>query len=76
QATITITFASVPLGADVEVDGKPIGRTPVMGVQLTEGAHSVKMISDSETLVKTITVGRRNPSRYVWKGGDAWEAHY
>ncbi|MCB9683897.1 MAG: serine/threonine protein kinase [Alphaproteobacteria bacterium] len=75
-ATITITFASVPLGADVEVDGKVIGRTPVMGVQLTEGSHTVKMISDSETVVKTIVVGRRNPSRYVWKGGDAWEAHY
>ncbi len=74
--TFVVTFASAPLGADVVVDGRAVGQTPVMGVQLTEGEHSVKMVSDSETIVKTIVVGRRAPNRYVWKGGDTWEAHY
>jgi serine/threonine protein kinase len=71
-----LTFSSVPLGADVFLDGKLVGRTPLIGFSVPEGSHQVKMVSDSETLVRTIDVGRRNPVRYVWKGGESWEIHF
>jgi hypothetical protein len=71
-----LTISSVPLGADVFLDGKLIGRTPLIGFSVPEGSHQVKMVSDSETLVRTIDVGRRNPVRYVWKGGETWEIHF
>lgn len=71
-----ITFSSTPLGADVYLDGKLVGRTALIDLVVTEGPHQVKMLSDGETLVRTIEVGHRNPVRYVWKGGDTWEIHF
>jgi eukaryotic-like serine/threonine-protein kinase len=71
-----LTFSSVPLGADVYLDGALIGRTPLMDVPVPEGVHTVKMVSTAETIVRDITVGRRNPERFVWKGGDVWELHF
>ncbi|MEZ4239042.1 MAG: serine/threonine-protein kinase [Myxococcota bacterium] len=71
-----LTFSSVPLGADVYLDGELVGRTPLMDVPVTEGKHSVKMVSAGETIVRDIEVGRRNPERFVWKGGDTWELHF
>ena len=71
-----ITLASVPMGADVFVDGAKVGQTPVLNLSLVEGPHQVKMVGDSETTVKTITLGRRSPTRWVWTGGETWEEHY
>ena len=45
-------------------------------MELAEGTHQVKMEGDAETTVQTIDVGRRNPTRYVWKGGDKWESFF
>jgi len=64
------------MGADVFVDGAKVGTTPVMGLRLPEGSHTVKMVGDAETTVKTITLGRRSPVRWVWTGGETWEEHY
>jgi hypothetical protein len=74
--TREITFSSVPIGTDVYVDGVRIGQTPLVDVKLTEGGHQIKMISDAETLIRNVDVGRKNPVRYVWKGGDLWELHF
>ncbi|MEQ1571759.1 MAG: PEGA domain-containing protein, partial [Myxococcota bacterium] len=73
--TRDVTFSSVPIGADVYLDGRLVGQTPLVGFPLSEGDHQVKMITDAETLIRGIAVGRRKPGRYVWKGGDLWETH-
>lgn len=73
--TRLVTFSSIPLGADVYVDGDRLGQTPLVGVALTDGGHQIKIISDAETLIRNIDVGKKLPSRYVWKGGDRWELH-
>jgi cell division septation protein DedD len=75
-ATYTVTLSSVPLGADVFVDGAKVGTTPVAGLSLTEGSHEIKMVGDAETTIKSITLGRRSPNRWVWTGGDRWEEYY
>jgi len=62
--------------ADVLIDGKFVGQTPLLDILVPTGTHQVKMVSDADTLVRNIDVGRRNPVRYVWKGGETWELHY
>jgi len=74
--TYTVTLSSVPLGADVWVDGAKVGTTPVIGLELSEGPHQVKMLGDAETVIHTITLGRRSPSGWVWTGGENWEERY
>lgn len=74
--TYAITLSSVPLGADVYVDGTKVGVTPLAGFELTAGSHEIRMMGDSETATKTVDIGRRSPNRWVWKGGDAWEEYY
>ncbi len=39
-----VSFNSIPAGAAVLVDGRPVGRTPVAGVSVTPGSHSVVFI--------------------------------
>jgi serine/threonine protein kinase len=75
-AAVTITFASVPLGATVAIDGKDVGVTPVRDLPLSPGSHKVKMSLPDGAIERTITVGGRNPQRYVWRGGDKWESIY
>jgi len=75
-ATFEIVIASNPMGADVKVDGKTVGQTPVMALELTEGSHRIDITGDSESTSHTIRVGRRSPKRWVWVGGDTWEEYY
>ncbi len=75
-ATFPITISSVPLGARVEVDGWEIGTTPVVEHAMTAGSHKVVLQSGFDKIERRITVGRRAPVRYVWKGGDSWEHHF
>ena len=71
-----ITVSSVPLGADLFLDGERLGQTPLLEHLVTPGPHQLRLVSDSETTIRTIEVGRRTPIRYVWKGGDTWEDHF
>lgn len=50
-------FASTPEGAEVHVDGKPVGRTPVR-VELGPGAHAVEFRLASATRTQTIVIAR------------------
>jgi eukaryotic-like serine/threonine-protein kinase len=72
---LRLTFNSVPLGADVYIDQRLVGQTPVIGVKVTEGTHEVTLLSDFERVTRTIEVSDRKPMRFVWRGGDAWEQH-
>jgi hypothetical protein len=76
EADQRLTFSSIPLGVDVYIDRKPVGQTPVVGVQVPPGQHELILVSDSEKLVRKIDVGKKKPVRYVWKGGETWETHY
>jgi serine/threonine protein kinase len=74
--THPITISSVPLGATVTLDGREIGTTPIVGRPIPTGAHTLILQSGSERIERRITVGKRAPIRYVWKGGDSWEHHF
>lgn len=75
-AIYSIVIASNPMGADVTVDGRPVGTTPVMNLELVEGRHKIEITGDAESTVHTIEVGRRSPKRWVWVGGEKWEEYY
>ncbi|MEQ1506677.1 MAG: PEGA domain-containing protein, partial [Myxococcota bacterium] len=70
-----LTFSSIPLGADVYLDRRKMGQTPLIGVKIDPGSHTVVLVSDFESLARTIEVGPKEPTRYVWKGGENWELH-
>ncbi len=73
--TKAITFTSIPMDAEVWIDGKKVGTTPLPGFALSEGSHSVKMVLDGKVIEKSIRVGRRSPVRHVWKAGEnKWES--
>lgn len=73
-----VTFASVPGGAKVLVDGVPIGTAPVLNYALKGGSYTVTMTYPTgESIVRTIETGSRAPKRYVWdqQGGGTWNSY-
>jgi serine/threonine protein kinase len=75
-AAVLVTFTSIPMGAAVVVDGKAVGETPLRDLPLSAGAHKVKMTTPEGSIERTVTVGGRNPQKYMWRGGDKWESIY
>ncbi len=76
--TWKVTFASVPGGADVLIDGILIGTAPVLNHELPAGSFLVTMITPTgERIAKTIETGDRAPRRYVWdqQGGGTWNSY-
>ncbi len=74
--TFPLTVSSVPLGAELKVDGKVMGSTPVRDLTLPEGEHRLELTtSDGRASKKTVRVGEHTPSRYIWRAdGDTWES--
>ncbi|MBT3219710.1 MAG: PEGA domain-containing protein, partial [Proteobacteria bacterium] len=68
-----VTFSSIPLGAEVWVDGTSIGRTIKRNYEMPQGEHTVRMTSSAGSIEQVIVVGRRRPNTYIWRGGDKWE---
>ncbi len=74
--TVSMTFGSVPIGAKLFVDGRYIGTTPVVGHDLPHGDHEIQMWQGEDKIVRAIHVGRRDPVRYIWEGGEEWRSFY
>ena len=75
--TFPVTFSSVPLGAQVFVDGVFMGQTPLQNQSLTAGDHKVKLEVGETTASRSIHVGQHAPRGYVWRQeGDKWESRY
>lgn len=73
-----VTFASVPGGADVRIDGVSIGASPVLNHPLPGGEFAVTMVYPSgESIERTIHAGARAPTRYVWdqQAGGTWNSY-
>ncbi len=75
--TADVTLGSVPLGAEVFVDGVSKGTTPLTRLALTEGTHQVKMVFGASEIVRDVRVSKRSATRFLWRveTGD-WEAGY
>ena len=76
--TWRITLVSNPLGAEVQLvdQGMDLGRAPVFS-DLPAGTYRVKMSNAADSSMTTIRVGRRMPTRYVWKvAEDRWVSGY
>jgi eukaryotic-like serine/threonine-protein kinase len=71
-----VTFGSLPIGAEVLVDGSNIGQTPLLNHPLPAGSHEVVMRLGDREIKRTVKSGRRAPTRYIWSGGDEWQVFY
>lgn len=73
-----MTFASVPGGARVSIDGVRIGTAPILNYPLPTGSFTVSMLAPGgASIVRTIQTGDRAPTRYVWDqlGGGTWNSY-
>ena len=75
-ATWPLTVSSVPMGAEVSIDGKKVGATPLRGLSLPEGEHTLKLVTaDGATATRTVRISERSPRQYIWRAdGDTWES--
>lgn len=75
-ASWPLTVSSVPMGAEVYVDGRKIGATPLRGAMIPEGDHTLKVVAgDGRSASKSIRVSERSPRQYIWRAdGDSWES--
>ncbi len=64
------------MGAEVRVNGKVVGKTPLAALSLPEGEHLIEMSIGDAQIARKIKVGERAPARYVWQGGDQWQSFY
>ena len=69
-------LGSVPMGATVFIDGKEIGLTPLLDHPISKGKHTLKMVNGDDTGTREIDIGSRTPKRYIWEGGQKWQALY
>lgn len=73
-----MTFASVPGGARVSIDGVRVGTAPILNYPLSTGSFTVTMLAPGgASIVRTIQTGDRAPTRYVWDqlGGGTWNSY-
>ena len=56
KGTGALRIGSTPPGAQVAVDGKPRGITPLTLTDLSAGSHEVVLQSDAGTVTRTVTV--------------------
>ncbi|MBN2038579.1 MAG: PEGA domain-containing protein [Spirochaetes bacterium] len=61
----TLSITTTPDGADIYIDGLPVGKSPIIETKLPEGKHTIKAVKsgfiEAET---TITVGKN--TRDTW----------
>ncbi len=71
-----ITVRSVPWEAVVSLDGRVIGRTPLLDVEVEEGPHRLDLRQGDATLERRIVVGPAGPNDFSWRvaeGEEGWK---
>jgi outer membrane biosynthesis protein TonB len=63
-ASTTIKVTADQLGARVFLDGKAVGRTPLAGLSVTDGSHTLMVEGPASALSRPIDVGPGRPMRY------------
>lgn len=65
------SFSSIPLGADIFLDGKHIGKTMLLRIKIPTGAHQIRMVFADQVIERNILL--KHPTRFVWKiGAEQW----
>ena len=74
--THTVTLSSVPMGAEVFLDGRLLGRTPLVDVDVEEGEHTLRMVLEGDEGERQITINRRGATRFIWTVGEGWQVRF
>ena len=68
---LKVMINSNPLGADILLNGKTVGRTPDRALMLPPGTHELQLNLPSGAVRRTITIGQGEPNTFIWTG-DRW----
>ncbi|MCP4809679.1 MAG: PEGA domain-containing protein [Proteobacteria bacterium] len=72
-----VRINSQPWGAEVLVDGKRIGTTPIMSAGLAAGARSVTLRLGDASVTGSFVVGPDRPDKLTWTVGEpSWQLDY
>lgn len=75
-ASFAVSFSSIPLGAQVYLDGKHLGKTMLLKVKIPEGQHQIKMVLGEKSIEKELTI--QHSTRFVWtadkEGEQQWRS--
>jgi len=72
-ATFPVAFHSEPWRAEVFIDGKSRGLTPLLDIALEGGAHQVRLQHGTEEIQGVLHVGPRKANKLSWNTGEqAW----
>jgi serine/threonine protein kinase len=62
-----LTLVSIPPDASVTVDGRAVGKTNLGDVPVSAGSHVIQMTRGDATIRRSVQVGKRAPTRYIWR---------
>ncbi|MEE2751175.1 MAG: protein kinase [Myxococcota bacterium] len=71
RGPLPVRIASVPFGVTVEVDGENVGRTPMRGIELSPGKHSLVFIDNGKRIEKEIHVQDGGRNLWTYRRADA-----
>jgi hypothetical protein len=72
---VRVSISSIPLGAEVWIDGKALGKTLLPEVSLPEGQRHLTMSWGEKTIRKELQLADNKPRRFVWKvEEDKWNS--
>ena len=63
---LSIALESRPTGAQVFIDGRLVGSTPMAAVALSLGVHRLEMRQNGHTGSRRISVREGLPTRFIW----------
>ena len=75
EASFSVTVDSEPQGAEVFLDGKLVGRTPMTQTLVTR-SYQLRVVSSDGMTERRIDVQAHAPTRFIWLGGDNWVSGY
>ena len=74
---IPIQVSSVPLGAQIFVDGVLQGNAPMLALPVTPGEHELRMVLGEAERSRTLSVREDGPRRFIWKVDEnVWDVTY
>jgi outer membrane biosynthesis protein TonB len=65
-----VRISSIPFGVPVEVDGKSVGKTPLKGLELMTGTHTLTFLDKDQQVEREVRVLPGNKNLWTYRRSD------